>query len=150
MGNNASDITHNSIGLDAVTERKRPCLGDGSLLPGSACSINESTGKVQASDAGSEDSFTGLLEKRYDKTIDQAPPDAETAELIIPRQGHKYCVRIDSANTSSLNEGDPLELSETSNGEFMEAADLGDNVMCRLAQDYNGTDDFAKVYWGGA
>jgi hypothetical protein len=69
---------------------------------------------------------------------------------VLPKQGHKYCVRIDSGNTAAGNAGKPLELSATSNGEFMDAADLGDKAMCRFAQDYNGTDDFAKVIWGAA
>ena len=55
-----------------------------------------------------------------------------------------------ACNTAAGIPGKPLELSATSEGEFMDAADLGDKVMCRLAQVYNGTDDFAIVWWGAA
>lgn len=150
MANNASDFATNSICLDAGKEKKVPALGDGSLLPSTACSIDSSTGKIVASDAGATDEFVGLLEKAYDKSIDTAPADGQAVDLIVPKQGKDYVVRIDSANTAGGNAGKPLELSATSNGEFMDAANLGDKVMCRLARDHATGDDFTTVTWGAA
>lgn len=150
MGNSASDFSVNSVSLDAVDDKKVPALGDGSLLPSSLCTINESTGKIEASDAGSTDEFVGILEKRYDKTIDEAPDDGETVDLIVPKQGHDYIVRVDSSNTAAGNAGKPMELSETSNGEMMDADNLGDKVMARLNRDHLTGDDFTIVTWGAA
>lgn len=150
MSNNASDLASNSICLDGGTEKRIPALGDGSLLPGSAVTIDTSNGKIEASDAGATDEFVGLLEKRYDEDIDTAPGDGDAVDIIVPKQGKDYIVRVDSENTSNGHAGKPLELSETSNGEFMDAADLGDNVMCRLARDHDTDDDFTIVTWGAA
>ena len=148
MANNASDIAVNSISLDSVEETKVPSKGNGTLLPGSACGIIAATGVIQAVDAGALEEFVGLLEKHYSKDIDTAPATTDAVDLIIPKQSKKYIARIDSANTAAGNIGKPLEFSATSNGELMDAATLDDKSVARLAQVYNGTDDFAKVYWG--
>lgn len=150
MANNASDIATNSICMDAIEETKIAAISDGALLPGSACAKITGTGVVDGADAGGVDQFIGLLEKSYNKTIDEFQVSGKPVDLIVPKQSKKYLVRIDSANTAAGIPGKPLELSATSEGEFMDAADLGDKAMCRLAQDFNGTDDFAIVWWGAA
>lgn len=150
MGNAASDFSVNSISLDAVEDKKVPALGDGTLLPASLCSIDSATGKIVPAEEGATDEFVGLLEKRYDKTIDEAPDDGEAVDLIVPKQGHDYIVRVDSANTAAGHPGKPMELSETGNGELMDAADLGDNVMARLNREHESDDDFTIVTWGAA
>lgn len=147
---NASNLATNSICLDAGPEKKIPALGDGSLLPGSCVGVNESTGKVIATDAGATEEFRGLLEKRYDKTIDEAPADGESCDLIVPQQGKDYVVRMDSGNAPAMEAGSPLEFSATSNGELMEAATLSDHMVARLADDYDGSADFAEVTWGAS
>ena len=148
MANNASDIAVNSICLDSVEETKIPAKGDGSLLPGSCCAIIAATGVIDGTDAGAVEEFVGILEKHYSKDIDTAPATTDAVDLIAPKQSKKYIVRIDSANTAAGNIGKPLEFSATSSGELMDAATLDDKSVARLAQVYNGTDDFAKVYWG--
>jgi len=148
MASNASAIAVNSICLDSVDETKIPAKGDATLLPGSACGIIAATGVIQAVDAGALEEFVGLLEKHYSKTIDQAPGTSDAVDLIAPRQSKKYIARIDSGNTAAGNIGKPLEFSATANGELMDAATLDDKSVARLAQVYNGSDDFAKVYWG--
>lgn len=150
MANSASDFATNSVCLDATEERKIPALGDGSLLPGSLVTIIANTGKVDGADAGAVDELVGILEKRYDKSIDTAPADGESCDVIIPKQGHRYIVRVDSANTEAGNAGKPMELSATSNGEVMDAADLGDKSLCRLARDHDTDDDFTEVFWGAS
>ena len=148
MASNASAIAVNSIALDSVEETLIPAKGDTTLLPGSACGIIAATGVIQAVDAGALEEFVGLLEKHYSKDIDTAPGTSDAVDLIAPQQSKKYIARIDSANTAAGNIGKPLEFSATANGELMDAADLSDKVVARFAQVYNGTDDFAKVYWG--
>lgn len=148
MASNASAIAVNSISLDSLEDTKVPALGDAALLPGSACSIIAATGVIDGTDAGAVEEFVGLLEKHFSKTIDQAPGASDAVDLIIPQQGKKYIARIDSGNTGAGNIGKPLEFSATSEGELMDAATLDDKTVARLAQVYNGTDDFAKVIWG--
>ncbi len=148
MANNASDIVVNSISLSATEETKVSAKGNGVLLPGSACGIIAATGVIQAVDAGALEEFVGLLEKHYSKTIDTAPATTDAIDLIKPKQSKDYVARIDSANTAAGNIGKPLEFSATANGELMDAATLDDKTVARLAQVYNGTDDFAKITWG--
>ena len=148
MANNASDIATNSICIDSGSEKKTPALSDGALLPGSLCTIIAATGYVDGADAGGVEEFIGILEKSYNKTIDEFRTAGKPVTLIIPTQGKKYIVRIDSANTAAGIPGKPLELSATSEGKVMDAATLDNKTMCRLAQVYNGTDDFAIVWWG--
>jgi hypothetical protein len=150
VANNASDFATNSICLDAVEERKVPALGDGTLLPGSLVTMATASGKVDGADAGSVDELIGILEKAYDKSIDTAPADGQAVDVIIPKQGHRYIVRVDSGNTGAGHAGKPLELSATSNGEVMDAADLGDKSLCRLARDHLTGDDFTEVFWGAS
>lgn len=149
MASNASAIAVNSICLDVGEETKIPAIGNATILPGGCCGIIAATGVIQSTDPALVEEFVGLLEKHYSKDIDTAPATTDAVDLIVPRQGKKYVVRIDSGNTGAGNIGKPLEFSTTNaTGELMDAADLADKVVARLAQVYNGTDDFAKVIWG--
>lgn len=148
MANNASDLATNSICGSAVEEEKVPALSDGALLPGSCCTIIAGTGYVDGTDAGGVEQFIGLLEKSYNKTIDEYQVAGKPVDLIIPKYKRRYIVRIDSANTAAGIPGKPLEFSATSEGELMDAATLDDKSCATLDQVYNGSDDFAWVRWG--
>lgn len=148
MANNASDLADQSICGSAVEEEYVPAISDGALLPGSGCSVTTGTGVIVGTQAAVTEEFVGILEKSYNKTIDEFQVSGKAISLVKPQFNKRYLMRIDSGNTGAGIAGKPLEWSTaTAFGELMDGLTLDDKHVATLDQDFNGSDDFAWVRW---
>ena len=142
-----SDLGYN-ICLDNEAEKKIPALGDGSSKPGLACSIAAATGKIELAKAGALERFIGLLLKRYDKSIDTAPADLESVDLVQPKSGRNYRVWFDEQDLAAdLPRGTPVEHSTANGGRFMESASLDDKQVGYLALPVASGQKVAEITW---
>lgn len=142
----ASELGHNSIGLDAIEETKVPAISPGTIKPGTGCAIAEATGIAYATSVGL-DEFVGIMEKHHSVSIDTAVP-AGSCDLIVPKQKHKYIMAVEAAQTGAGNIGKPVEFSATEAGAVMDALTLDDKTVGYLARTHGATDEFTVVRWG--
>lgn len=95
-----------SVCVDDQDEKYIPALGDGSLLPGTLCSVIPGTGKVQGADVGALEFFSGILMESKITGPDAAPADGIPCKLVVPKSGHGYRIRILAAtNTDEIGTG---------------------------------------------
>lgn len=142
----ASELSANSVGLDAIEETKVPAISPGTIKPGTACAIAEATGIAYPTSTGL-DEFVGIMEKHHSKTIDQAPP-VGACDLIVPKQKHKYIMAVEAATTGAGTIGKPVEFSATEAGAIMDALTLDDKPVGYLARTHGATDEFTIIRWG--
>jgi len=142
----ASELSPNSIGLDAIEETKVPAIAPGTIKPGTACAIAEATGIAYATSTGL-DEFVGLMEKHHSVSIDVAVP-VGACTLITPKQKHKYVVAVEAAQTGAGNIGKPVEFSTAEAGAVKDAATLDDKTVGYLARVHDTSDEFTIVRWG--
>jgi len=141
-----SELSPNSVGLDAIEETKVPAIAPGTIKPGTACAIAEATGIAYATSTGL-DEFVGIMEKHHSVDIDTAVP-AGACDLIAPKQKHKYAVAVEAATTAAGNIGKPVEFSAAEAGAIMDAATLDDKTIGYLARTHGATDEFTIIRWG--
>lgn len=141
-----SQLCANSIGLDAIEETKVPAIAPGTIKPGTACAIAEATGVAYATSTGL-DEFVGLMEKHHSTKIDTAVP-AGACDLIKPKQGHKYGVAVEAAQTGAGTIGKPVEFSDAEAGAVMDATTLDDKPVGYLARTHQTLDEFTIIRWG--
>lgn len=119
------------IALSADSERRASALGNGSLKPGQIVYVDPSTGKVAATQAGTNDYIVGILDKGYKTTIDEAIGDGDPCSIIIPQSGHLY--RIFCTDPSgAVPAGSPHKLSTTA-GSIEGAANTDLNTAGNIA-----------------
>lgn len=143
----ASITSGDTVSLSSGPEVKVPALGDGTSKAGNIVGLN-SSGKATNVNADTVDLFQGILEKRYDTDIDTAIADASPCNIIVPKSGRVYAVRI-ADQGGSLSKGWALTFGTAGNLTTAGAAGLAATapIVAYLDEDIVDDDVVARVRW---
>ncbi len=118
-----------------------PALGDGNAIPGEAVHIG-SDRKVVGSDLGAIELWSGFLLESRITGREAAPGSGIRCEVVIPKSGRRYNVRILDLNTTG-EIGFSLDISATPG--YLDAAADVNNALCSAAKPIADDDTVAQV-----
>ncbi len=121
-------------------------IADGTALAGWVVGVVLSTGKVQGTDDGAFEYFTGILLARYDTDPGTAPTSGDAVEIVLPKTGRRYNVAI--ADPSADKEAGLGYVFSSTVGNLTLQADIVVLNLCRLSKPIANTSRFAEMIWG--
>lgn len=92
---------------------------------------------------GNVDNFVGIQLQRYDTDMDDAPTAGDIIEVVIPKSGHNYRVKVTDLNLDGP--GNPLNFGNTTGALSIAAAVEG--AIKAWTYEYNDGDTYAVVTW---
>ena len=86
-----------SVCVDDQNEKYIPALGDGVCIPGDLVYIIPGTGKVDGSEIGVKEFFSGILMESKLTGTEAVIADGIPCKLVVPKSGHGYRIRCNAA-----------------------------------------------------
>ena len=120
-----------------------PAIGDGTLTPGDLVHIG-SDRVVVGADEAAVDLMIGILMESDITGTETANTSGNACEVVIPKSGHRYNIRILDLN-ADLEVGGALDISGTSGS--ADGANSINVARCVAAKPIADGDTIAQVVW---
>jgi len=132
-------------------------IADGTAKPGNGVTVIATAGAtlgdiIKHDIGGSTDQFVGLLLPKYNTDCDTANVNGEICEIVVPRSGRKYNVKIVDPVANEGQVGTPVVFHPTTDGEFT-VGTSGDHSIevsaycATVSKALVSGDLFAEVIW---
>lgn len=128
-------------------EDKITLKADGTCKAGDLVGQTSGNGTARGVDLdGNLDEFDGIARERYDTDINSAFTAADPIQVVRPKAGRKYRVKLLDQGGAKY-QGEPMTFSNTA-GALTAVGDAESAHVCRLSKDIADDDIICEVVWG--
>lgn len=132
-------------GENIITAKADGTLKAGQMV-GIITTIGATLGDIDGIINGGFETVMGILLPKYNVDADTAVADGLTVEIVIPKAGRHYNVKITDPG-AAIEGGYPFIYSAV-DGELVKQVDVLLLAVCRSARGIADTSRFAEMIWG--
>jgi len=124
------------------------CIAPSSAVPGMIMTIAAGVGIISDNDAGTGEYWTGIALPRYDLDCDTAYTAADMMEVVIPKAGHRYVIKVLDPG-AARPAGSGCVVSTTAGCCDISVVTVESYAMARITNDYVDALNylFVEVVW---